>query len=239
MITLTPDRLPLPLASPILPSPGLWAARGTLPTAALGARLTAPLGEPWDGNAMAWQALPGALRWRPAVRPLERTLARLRRHRSELPLILTLAPDEPAAISAALDSVALDEMAACLLWEATPKTVRAARRVVGPLPIIAEWPCNSPAPAEALATAGADLLWVGPPRLSDGMRLWGPALRPLIRDGLQRLLPLGLPLVAGAAIASPDDALALRDAGAALFALGPPWWVEPSLAAAVGVALRG
>ena len=116
---------------------------------------------------------------------------------------------------------------------------RAARRVVGPLPLLAEWPCNSHEQAEPLATAGADLLWVGPPRLSDGMRLWGPALRPLIRDGLQRLLPLGLPLVAGAAIASPDDALALRDAGAALFALGPAWWVEPALAAAVGVALRG
>ena len=239
MITLDfgPERLPLQLATPLLPSPGLWVPRGTLSLRAMGARVTPPLGESWDGDAMPWSAQPGALCWRPAVRPLDRMVGRLQRFASDRPLILTLAPAAPAALAAALDAVNLDEIAACLLWQATPATARAARRVLGPVPLIAESSGGAEAPSSDLVEAGADAIWLGPPRLRDGTRLWGPALLPLMRDEVRAVQPLGVPLVVGAAIASPEAALALRDDGATLFALGPPWWVEPDLTERVLAAL--
>ena len=98
---LSPERLPLPLASRLLCAPGVWAPGSPLPVESLGALVTPPLGWEWDGEAAPWQSRPGAFLWAPPRRPLDRFLPRLDRERSALPRLITLAPDSATGLAEA------------------------------------------------------------------------------------------------------------------------------------------
>ncbi len=227
------NRFPLSLASPLLSAPGVWVA-GALPTDALGALVTPPLGRAWDGQAATWEARPGALVWAPPRRELERFLRQHARQRhAQLPLF-TLAPDAPGEIERAFRLLEGEEAAGFLLWDATPATVAAAKRSAPALPVLAEFPCTEVQSGKDLVAAGADGLWVGPPRAgAGGQRLWGAAVLPLVLAALAIVREEAVPLVAGTAAASAEDALRLIEAGATAIALDPAWWVEPGLAAAM------
>ncbi|MBA3532281.1 MAG: hypothetical protein H0T73_10205 [Ardenticatenales bacterium] len=237
------DRLPLQLASPLLNAPGVWAPGSRLPLESLGALVTPLLSLEWDGDASAWESGPGTFIWAPPRRPLKRFLQRLGRERSTLPHLLALAPATPGEIGRTLaEIIELEEeqVAGYLLWHTTPDMVSSARSLVPALPLLAELPCTETVSgARALVEAGADSLWVGPPQVEGGKRLWGPAALPLLLAAITALhkeLP-EIPLIAGAGIASPSDAQRARTAGAALIALDPAWWVQPGLASEIASSL--
>lgn len=234
-----PDRPPLQISGRLLAAPGIWEPDGRLDPNPLGALVTPPLGWQWDEEPAVWRAVPGGLLWAPPRRPLERTMRRLARRRAGQPRLVTLAPADPRPLSEAILRLEEEEAAGYLLWDAAPEGVAAARRVTA-RPLIAELPCTGSERAGALVAAGADLLWLGPPRAGPGpARLWGPAIAPLVESAVVRLAGREQsPLIAGAGIGSAADAAALRAAGAALVALGPPWWVRPALAAEIAAALE-
>lgn len=235
------DRLPLQLASRLLSAPGVWSPRSRLPLEGLGALVSAPLGWEWDGEAASWEDRAGSLWWAPPRRPLKRYLKRLRRVSQSLPRLLTLAPDTPKGIASALEMLAEEEhVAGYLLWAAMPERVAAARQVAPALPLLAEVPSPHAAyGAAGLVEAGADGLWLGPPIGRGAARLWGPAGFPLLLSALEAVaaLDLGVPLIAGAHLASAEDAQRARDAGAAAVALDPAWWVNPQLAEEIAARL--
>ncbi len=237
-----PAHLPLQLGSRLLCAPGVWAPGSTLPLDELGALVTAPLAWEWDGSAIPWQARAGAFLWAPPRRPLDRYVERLRRERSELPRLFTLAPDPPRQIERALRELEEEHAVGYLLWGATPEIVAAARRGAIALPLVAELCCtDAPDAAAALIAAGADALWIGPPRVGyGGTRLWGPAALPFVLAMLDHATaaPLNVPIVAGAGIASAADARRAREAGADILALDPSWWGEPALASAIAQVLQ-
>jgi hypothetical protein len=231
-----PQHLPLQLASRVLSAPGVWASASRLPVEGLGALVTPPLGYVWDGGAAPWESRPGLFVWAPPRRPLSRFARRLARDRSPLPRLWTLARAAPGDIVRALDELEPEGAAGYLLWEANLEALAAARPVAA-LPIVAEVPASeASALAPSLLDAGADALWIGPPRLGNShRRLWGPAVLPLVLAALEqaRSHTAALPLIAGAGIASAADARRLMDAGASAVALDPAWWVEPTLLEAV------
>lgn len=250
MIQLSSDpmRLPIQVASRVLPAPGVWAPDG-LSLAGLGALVTAPLGWEWDGQPMPLQARAGSLLWAPPRRPLKRYLRRLQRERSELPRIFTLAPDAPSELARAAQWLEPEAPAALLLWDAAPNAVAAVRQAAPTLPLLAEFPCTEAAQSSALLQAGADGLWLGPPRAAwhpdqntpgNTPRLWGPAILPLLLAALEHeaIANAGIPRIAGAGVASAADAHRAHAAGAALVALDPAWWVQPNLAGELSAALE-
>jgi hypothetical protein len=231
-----PSHLPLQLASLVLSAPGVWAPGSRLAVEGLGALVTPPLGFAWDGKAATWEARPGLFAWAPPRRPLSRFARRLARERSPLSRVWTLARAAPGDIARALDELEADGATGYLLWEASAEALAAARPVAA-LPLVAEVPATETSGlAPSLLDAGADALWIGPPRLGDGnRRLWGPAILPLVVAALEqaRRLAPALPLIAGAGIASAADSRRLLDAGASALALDPAWWAQPTLLAIV------
>jgi hypothetical protein len=231
-----PGRLPLQLASPLLAAPGIWTPGSGLPLEQLGALVTAPLGWQWDGHAIRWEVVAGGFVWAPPRRPIERYARQLGRMRESLPPLFTLAPDAPGEVERALRFLEEEQAIGYLLWDATPAIVEGARRGAAVLPLLAEVPCTEIERGVGLVEAGADGLWVGPPRAGrHGERLWGPAVLPLVLAALQSeaLAGLNVPRLAGAGIGSAPTARRLIEGGAAALALGPAWWVEPGLAAEV------
>lgn len=242
------SKFPLLLATPVLPAPGTWAPDAPLPLDGIGALVTPPLSWTWDGDRAEVRPRPGALVWEPPRRPLERFLARLGRQRDPRPRIVTLAADEPRQFAAAAALVEAEGGAAAILiwWRpaAKPGDLVAAARGATALPLLAELPADLAAGrARAAVAAGADALMIGPPRglLDAGhpARLWGPAILPVVERALDTLVDRGVsvPLIAAGGIASGEDALRLSEAGAVGVALGPEWWVQPSLPKQVVAAL--
>lgn len=223
--------------------------RGPLPDDAFGALVTPPLGWTWDGGDAEITPRPGALLWVPPRHPIDRFLARFARERDPRPRLVTLAADGPAAIAEAVElAETIPQVQGLILWwwsgsESLSAAVEAARRA-SLLPLLAEVPVDLAIDlAPALAEAGADALIVGPPRAAGeagrATRLWGPAILPLVERALDRLVDLlpNLPLLAGAGIGTPDDAVRATEAGATAVALGPEWWTDPALAAEIVNAL--
>lgn len=238
----------LTLARPVLPAPGIWAPQCPLPCEALGALVTPPLGWEWDGGAAPFMGRPGACLWTPPRRPLERFLERLTHEQRGLPRLITLVADTPRAMAEAVEQAerAPDVQGLIVWWWAAsdlPAAVGATSNATS-LPVLAEVPVDLVfLLAPALAAAGVAALLVGPPRAASDhgrvARLWGPALLPQIEYALRLLADTSptLPCIAAAGVASANDALRLRAAGAVAVALGPEWWAEPTLAEQVAAAL--
>jgi dihydroorotate dehydrogenase (NAD+) catalytic subunit len=152
--------------------------------------------------------------------------------------LLLQTPDEAAAMAALTEGV--ESIAALELGLGEVSASQAAAMVqacVGELPLIAHLPLGAPLDVfAAAAEAGVQAVSIGAPRgalpAPDGApvhgRLYGPAIFPLALQGVVQLASaLRVPILAGGGVYAPEQAQALRQAGAAVVVLDGVLWTEP------------
>lgn len=227
MIELVGRKQNLVVDPPVLPAPGIWVPDSRVPLDRFGVLVSPPLGWTWDGDAVPFAQRPAGLVWMPPQHSIERFFRRIRHRNLSLPLVATLASDEPAAMADAADLAEVEGAQAVLLWNAPTPSHVAAVATATLLPVIAEYPAGT----EVSTPEHIAALMIGPPTTSlNGRpaRLWGPAVMPLLCDALRALEDTDVPTLAGGCLGDdPADVELLRAAGADAVCIGPERWVRP------------
>lgn len=216
--------------------------RGPLPLEHLGGFITNPISrrphqptrhpltEPGPGSVLLHSGLPN-----PGLR------AAIRRHapawaRAPLPILVHLMAEDPTEMGEMVRALeGLENVLAIELG--LPETLgeRAVAELIvatqGELPVIARLPLSAQNLAASAAAAGASAISLGPlpgARLSSGAsqrgRLYGPGLYPAALAAVTALAGLGVPVIGGGGVYTPEQAEGLLAAGAQAVQLDGILW---------------